>query len=331
MRCLALFTGGLDSQIAVRLMQRQGIEVVGVHISSDFSHPSNLTAAIEAAGRLQIRLQSMWDFKLLPLVRRPLFGFAEGMAPCLDCRSAMVARVREMLEPMEASFIISGEVVGQRPSSLRSRDLETIAYHADAEDLLLRPLSAQLLPMTLPERNGWVDRAQLFGWHGKGRKEQLALAKDWNLEINPRHHAGCLLLEPTFAARLRRTLAQRSELTYAEIQSLSLGRHFWTAVAHLVIARRHEEGETLRMVAKVDQEQTALLEPDNYRGPVALLFGTADVVTLRAAARIIGEYSKPADADSERWLSVTGSSAQKIRIPRQDDAPGDVHFSGLND
>ena len=126
MRCLALFTGGLDSQIAVRLMQQQGIEVIGVCVQSPFSFQRNLLAVTEAAQRLQIETHIETNQEFLQLVKRPRFGLAVEMAPCLDCRIDMVGRVRTLMKPLGASFIISGEVVGQRPSSLRSRDLETL-------------------------------------------------------------------------------------------------------------------------------------------------------------------------------------------------------------
>ncbi len=339
MRCLALFTGGLDSQIAVRLMQQQGIEVIGVHWGSAFMHLTNPAAVKQAAERLQIELKLELNLELLNMVNRPRFGFAEGLAPCLDCRSHMVSRVRAMLEPLDASFIVSGEVIGQRPGSLRSRDLESIAFHGDAEDLLLRPLSAKLLPPTLPERIGWVDRSQLLDWQGRSRKQQLALAKKEDLEANPEHVAGCLLLDPVFSDKLRRTLAQRDKPLSEELACLRRGRHLWSDFSHLVIAKNGEESEGLHRSFVMlyespryshERQDFALIVPDNFRGPNALLFGPADVPTLQAAAVVIGRYSKLADG-GERWLNVTGPTTSKIRVPRQGDAPCTVHFVGLND
>jgi tRNA-specific 2-thiouridylase len=292
MRCLALFTGGLDSQIAVRLMQRQGIEVIGFCIHSAFSHANLIAGASEAAKQLQIELHFDPNPNLPHFVKQPRFGLADGMAPCLDCRSRMVATLQEKLAPLKATFLISGEVVGQRPSSLRSQDLATIAYHGNADDLLLRPLSAKLLPPTLPELKGWVDRNQLFDWHGKSRKEQIALAREWGLVEPQGHQAGCVLLEPTYAARLRRLLATIQYPGTAHFMSLKVGRHFWRAEqAHLVVAKSAAEGAQLDTLQQLIPGAVSL-KPANFRGPEALLVGKIDAATIADAANAMAQFSK---------------------------------------
>jgi tRNA-uridine 2-sulfurtransferase len=294
MRCLALFTGGLDSQIAVRLMQRQGIEVLGVSIRTPFTN--NLDAAVEAAARLQIELVSIgWGNDYFDLLSRPRFGFAQEMAPCLDCRIGMIERARNRMESENASFLISGDVVGQRPSSLRSRDLETMAIHGGADDLLLRPLSAKLLPPTLPERNGWVDRTQLFSWHGRGRKEELQLAREWELTEPSSYVPGCALLEPTYAARLRRLLLQNPEPTTGELSSLKFGRHFWRDRnrAHLVVAKNADEGTRLEQLGvTTDHRRSVLLKPANFRGPLAWLAGDLDDAVIADSIGVVVQFSK---------------------------------------
>ena len=295
MRCLALFSGGLDSQIAVRLMQRQGIEVIGVHVLTSFAHWQNLGTAGDAANRLGIRLLIEGNHNTLEMVRRPRFGFAKEMAPCLDCRSTMIELLHEKLAESDASFIITGEVVGQRPSSLRSRDLEAIAYHGKAEDLVLRPLSAKLLPATLPERNGWVDRNQLFDWYGGSRKGQPKLAKEWKLEVSPGQLPGCVLLEPNYAARLKRCLQQAEPLENGEIGLLNYGRHFWNGNSHLVIAKNREESELFRNTALMVTQNLLLIEPREFRGP------------------------------------TPGKLVTTIDVPRKADIPPGDQFYGLND
>lgn len=322
MRCLALFTGGLDAQIAVRLLQRQAVEVVGVHVQTPFTCPAQ--GLTRAADRLGIELRQLeWGGEYLRLIRQPRFGFAEELAPCLDCRSGMVRRVRELLEPLGASFLISGEVVGQRPSSLRSRDLETIAYHGDADDLLLRPLSAQLLPPTLPERNGWVDRSQLFGWHGKGRREQLQLAREWGLEEAEDHAPGCALLEPTFAGRLRRLLRQTPSPPAWRLETLHFGRHFWLeSRAHLVVSKDAAEGQELRRLFQELQPSpdAMLLEPLEFRGPVALLTGDFESAVWLAAALVVERYGKEIVAgESSVAISRAGHILNVVPLPRLPD------------
>lgn len=273
-------------------MQRQGIEVVGYCFHSVFSHPRLLSGAKEAAQRLQIKLSFEPDYQLQQFVQQPRFGFAEGMAPCLDCRSRVVARLQSQLALYEASFLISGEVVGQRPSSLRSRDLETIAFHGNAENLLLRPLSAKLLPPTLPEVEGWVDRNLLFDWHGRSRKEQLRLAREWNLTESAGHRAGCLLLEPTYAARLQKLLSMTNHPREYHLQSLKIGRHFWRENrAHLVVAKNAEEGSELETLQRM-LPSAVLLRPATFRGPVALLIGSIDNFAIADAVGVVAQFGK---------------------------------------
>ncbi|QDU27904.1 hypothetical protein ETAA8_29950 [Anatilimnocola aggregata] len=316
MRCLALFTGGLDSQIAVRMMQRQAIEVIGVHIRTPFTPPAN--DARVAAERVGIELREIeWLTDYLNLLRRPLFGFAQEMAPCLDCRIGMLQRAQQQLESLAASFLISGEVVGQRPSSLRSRDLESIAVHGGVDDLLLRPLSAQLLPPTLPERNGWVDRTQLHGWHGRGRREQLLLAREWNLVSEREQQNSCLLLEPTYAGRLRFLLKQSSNPPLWHLATLKFGRHFGLENrAHIVVAKNADEGRELTTLfdANVATANVALLQPLNFRGPLALLIGNIDDGTLQAAATLVARYGKDV-LPEESTISVRGTVDRHVTVP----------------
>jgi tRNA-specific 2-thiouridylase len=326
MRCLALFTGGLDSQIAVRLLQRQGIEVIGVQVGTPFTGAAEGVSQI--ADRLGIELRRLeWGSDYLELIARPRFGFAEEMAPCLDCRSGMVRRVRELLEPLGASFLISGEVVGQRPSSLRSRDLETIAYHGAADDLLLRPLSALLLPPTLPERDGWVDRSQFLGWHGRGRREQLQLAREWDLVEAEDHAPGCALLEPTYAARLRRVLLQDSSPPGWQLATLKFGRHFWCeSRAHLILSKNAAEGEELRRIysqlQQANEERAMLLEPRDFRGPVALLTGALEAQLWFAAINVLRRYAKETTERSFVEMSLAGRVTLRVPLSGASEAYG---------
>jgi tRNA-specific 2-thiouridylase len=313
MRCLALFSGGLDSQIAVRMMQRQGIEVVGVYVETPFTLPAGSIAPV--AEKLGIPLHVLpWHDDYLAIVRQPRFGFTEGMAPCLDCRSGMLRRVHSLLAPLNASFLISGEVVGQRPSSLRLRDLETMAYHGGVEDLLLRPLSAQLLPETLPERQGWVDRSLLHAWQGKGRKTQLALAREEGLSLDLEQAARCKLLDATYAARLRRLLQLTSSPTAFQLASLGEGRHFQLAGGtHLVVSKNAQQADLLRNRWELQPSTSGvLLQPSDFRGPLGFLTGLVDDDSLAVAASILAAHAKDAvlGQSSVAWTSQALSQDQ---------------------
>ena len=159
-RCVALISGGLDSSLAIRLMQEQGIEVEAVNFKTVFTCCQDTSA--QAARDLGVRLTVIGqDEDYLDLVKSPRFGYGKGANPCVDCRIYMFDKAKEFMEQIGAQFIVSGEVVGQRPMSQKKKDLAVISYHSGLEDLLLRPLSAKLLPPTLPEREGWVDRSKL--------------------------------------------------------------------------------------------------------------------------------------------------------------------------
>ncbi len=310
-------------------MQRQGIEVVGFCYYSLFSHPLLISGASEAARRLQIELRFEPNYSLPSSIIWPRLGFAEGMAPCLDCRSQMVARMREKLAYLGAAFLISGEVVGQRPSSLRSCDLETIAYHGKADDLLLRPLSAKLLPPTKPEVEGWVDRNLLFDWHGKARKEQLKLAREWELTEPKGHLAGCALLEPTYAARLARMLKINSHPHAHLYMTLKVGRHLWRGEqAHLVVAKNAAEGDHLERLHH-HMPGAVLVRPGNFRGPVALVTGKIDDATIADAANVVAQFSKDILSHQSR-LELVGWGSNSVLLTKVPER-GSREFRGFTE
>ena len=159
-RCIALLSGGLDSMLAIRLMQEQGIEVEGVNFKTIFTCCQD--EAGQAARELDITLTVVGQEEdYLDLIEKPSFGYGRGANPCVDCRVYMFRKAAKYMDQFGADFMVSGEVIGQRPKSQKKRDLEIISHHSDLDDRLLRPLSAKLLPATLPEREGWVDREKL--------------------------------------------------------------------------------------------------------------------------------------------------------------------------
>jgi hypothetical protein len=269
------------------------------------------------AGKLGIPLHVLpWHDDYLAIVRQPRFGFAEGMAPCLDCRSGMLQRAHSLLAPLDASFLISGEVVGQRPSSLRLRDLETMAYHGGVEDLLLRPLSAQLLPETLPERQGWVDRSLLHAWQGKGRKAQLGVAREAGLSLDLEQAARCKLLDATYASRLRRLLQLTPSPTPFQLASLGEGRHFQLAGGtHLVVSKNALQADLLRNRWELQPSTSgAVLQPSDFRGPIGFLTGTVDDHRLAVAASILAAHAKDA-VPGESSVAWTSQSPGQMNVP----------------
>ena len=177
-RCVVLLSGGLDSMLAIRIMQEQGIEVEALNFKTMFTCCQDTSAQAARALNVPITVVGQEE-DYLDLIREPQFGYGKGANPCVDCRIYMFQRAYKFMETVDAQFIVSGEVVGQRPMSQKRSDLKVIANYSGLEDLLLRPLSAKVLEPTKPERDGLVDREKLYDFQGRSRKGLIALAREF--------------------------------------------------------------------------------------------------------------------------------------------------------
>ncbi|MCK4648585.1 tRNA 4-thiouridine(8) synthase ThiI [bacterium] len=306
-KALALLSGGLDSSLAVKLIQEQGIEVEGVSFTSPFFGPENAKEAAEELGiRLYIRDISS---EILEVVKNPRYGYGKNMNPCIDCHILMAQKAKEEMLEVKASFIISGEVVGQRPRSQNKQILEAIAKRADVQGKLLRPLSAKLLPITDPEKRGLVNRDKLLVLSGKSRKPQLELARRYNLKEYGTPAGGCLLTDSIFSRRLKDLLGhneprpsslvereqtpplkeERGEYTLDNILFLKLGRHFRSSTgSKIVIGRNKEENKRLRSLAEKGDTSFNVI---GHKGPLAIVRGQLDEKTLEETASLCARYS----------------------------------------
>lgn len=285
-KALALLSGGLDSSLAVKLIQEQGIEVEGVSFTSPFFGPENAKEAAEELGiKLYIRDVSS---EILEIVKNPRYGYGKNMNPCIDCHILMAQKAKEEMLEVKASFIISGEVVGQRPRSQNKQILEAIAKRADVQGKLLRPLSAKLLPITDPEKRGSINREKLLALSGKSRKPQLGLAKRYNLKKYSTPAGGCLLTDSIFSRRLN-DLLEHNEYTLDNILLLKLGRHFRPSTgSKIVIGRNKEENKRLKSLTK---EGDTSFNVTGHKGPLAIVRGKLDEKTLEEAASLCARYS----------------------------------------
>jgi hypothetical protein len=298
LRCVALLSGGLDSRLAIRIMQMQGVEVEALSFKMVFECCQD--EAGRAAREFGVRLTMLeQDDEYLELVREPKFGYGKGANPCVDCRIYMFRKAKRLMAQAGARFVVSGEVVGQRPMSQKRRDLDVIARHSGLEDLLLRPLSAKLLPPTLPERRGWVDRQRLYGFEGRSRKGLIRLAEELGLREIPGPSTGCALTEPRFARKVFDLLELQPENGRWDFELLKLGRHFRLDGQTKIIVGRHEaENSQLEyMHGLPEASSTALLTPDNFTGPLVLVIGPVTDAALRFAGGLVLRYSKYAPAD----------------------------------
>ncbi len=314
MRCVALLSGGLDSQLAIRLMQQQDIEVEALNFKTTFTCCQDVSA--KTARQLNVPLTVLPprdDY--LDVIRSPSFGYGRGANPCVDCRIYMFRRAAEFMRQVDAQFVISGEVVGQRPMSQKRRDLDIIARQSGLDDLLLRPLSARRLPPTKPERLGWVDREKLHAFVGRGRKKLIALAKELQLTDIPGPSTGCALTEVQFSRKVFDLIEQPDPSSAWDFELLTYGRHYRFGRQHkVIVGRRETENDQLAMLHRQpDARSTALLSPDDFRGPTALLVGPPNDDALRFAGGLIRRYSHPAASDGNTLrIDIDGETQFRV-------------------
>ena len=271
-KAVALFSGGLDSILAVKLIQEQGIEVRGVNFRTPFFGLDKTFASIK---NLDINLEIIDITKeLLEVLKNPRYGFGKNMNPCIDCHTLMFKKAGEYMNKIGASFILSGEVIGERPMSQNRNSLNIIERESGFEGRILRPLSALLLAETIPEKEGLVDRNKLLNISGRSRKRQMELADKMGIKDYPSPAGGCKLTEPAFSKRLRDLFTQKS-FSLEEIELLKLGRHFRLSTnIKLVVGRNKEDNEKIK---EFFQEGDFLFKAKNLKGPVSLLKGVYQV------------------------------------------------------
>lgn len=323
-RALALISGGLDSLLAVRVIQEQGIEVEGINFFTGFCVEGHTHAireqkkpkrnnALWCAEQLGIKLHIediSEEYK--DVVLNPKHGYGSNLNPCLDCKIFMVGKANLMLNRVRAlaadggfDFIITGEVVGQRPNSQLKYKLPIIARESGAEDRLLRPLSAKNLPPTLPEREGWVDRERLYDFSGRSRKPQFALAKAFGFTDWATPAGGCCFLtDENYARKLNDLWQARGERDYEldDIMLLKVGRHLRPAPHYKVIVAR-EDGENNFMMGY--RRQFPHLLVTDPPGPMALVDGNPGPDDLLFAARLAARFSRGREQD-EVGVEITG-------------------------
>jgi tRNA-uridine 2-sulfurtransferase len=296
---LALFTGSLDSMLAVRALREQGFEVEAMHVRTVFGcGRGDAESAAEILGIPLVTLEVGDDY--LDVFRRPRFGFRKGLKSfCVDCRIHICRMARRRMDEIGASLIISGEVLGQRSPGQRHKDLEVIAHHSGLEGRLLRPLSAQLLPETEMESAGLVDRGRLFAFHGSGRRELIALAERWGFSPIPPPSNGCAAAQKQFALSLGDLLAHQPDARREDFELLRIGRHFRVGGrTKIVLGRNEAENALLRQFAeKPEMERIVFLEPNNFSGPSAMVAGEITENAIREAAGLMAKKIRPKGGD----------------------------------
>jgi tRNA U34 2-thiouridine synthase MnmA/TrmU len=315
-KALALLSGGLDSILAIRIMQEQGIEVEAINFLTIFctcTRKGCQHAATQAANTLKVPLKVFnISEEFLEIVKNPKHGYGSNMNPCIDCRIFIFTKAREYMKECGASFIITGEVLGERPMSQRKEAMYLIEKEAALKRLIVRPLSARLLEPTLPEIEGIVDRERLLEISGRSRKPQITLAKEFGINEYPCPAGGCLLTDPGFANRVR-DLMKYGPFDIPNLKLLTVGRHFrLSGKAKLVVGRDEKENAVLEATAK---DGDICLKLTEAAGPLSVLRGEADGVLIEKAAAIATYHTKFKDNPSVKvrcWKIGASTPTQTV-------------------
>ncbi len=304
-KVVALLSGGLDSTLAVKIMKEQGFDVKALAIKTPFcdfdcGHGCGFRV-MEVADRLGVDLKTVYlGDEYIEMLKNPKHGYGSGMNPCIDCRVMMFKVAKKYMEDIGAEFIVTGEVLNQRPMSQNKKALKIIEKESGLEGKVLRPLSAKHLEPTEAEKKGLVDRDKLLSIKGRSRKIQFRLAEELGIEEYPNPAGGCLLTDKQFAKRVKDLFEHTDNPSLNDIELLKVGRHFRLGKAKLIVGRNKDENEKISALA-IDKD--TLLEARDYKGPIGLLRGSYDDDTLRLAASIVLRYSD-APKDKEGIIKV---------------------------
>jgi tRNA U34 2-thiouridine synthase MnmA/TrmU len=292
-KAISLFSGGLDSIVSVKLIQEQGIDVQGLTFCTPFFEAGKPRAAARMID-LPLMVLDITEVHLA-MVRTPRYGYGKNMNPCIDCHTLMLKIAGEKMEEMGYDFIFTGEVLGQRPMSQSRQMLHVVAKNSGYADRILRPLSARLLPETLPEKEGKVDRERLLDISGRGRKRQMEMAERYGITEYANPAGGCLLTDPMFSKRLKDLFASHPGFTPRDLELLKVGRHIRLSDQHKVIVGRNKRDN--QSLESLVEDRDAVFQMRDFPGPLCMLPEGGTEEAEREAAAICAAYGDaPKDA-----------------------------------
>ena len=318
MKALSVFSGGLDSILAAEIIRRLGIDVQAIFFETPFFTAAKAKETADAVN-LPIRIVDITR-RHLEVVKKPMHGYGGNMNPCIDCHALMFRIAGEMMNEEGAGFIITGEVLGQRPMSQNRGSLSVVEKQSGMGGFILRPLSAKLLPVTIPEEKGWIKREDLMDFSGRSRRPQMELAKRLNITRYPSPAGGCLLTEEVFSRRLKDLMSLNPLFEMREIELLKTGRHFRISPrTKVVVGRKEEENDAIALLAK---EEDLLLSTPSVPGPDVLVTGEITTAVEELAASITASYSDAGTGKTlvniksggrDRLITATGQEKESFR------------------
>jgi tRNA-uridine 2-sulfurtransferase len=323
-KAIALLSGGLDSLLAAKIVQAEGVEIIGLHLLSPFGCREDVQKTADSLGiRLIIREKGE---PYLDMVKNPKYGIGRSVNPCIDCRIFMFDIAEKVRREEGADFIITGEVLGQRPMSQQRVSMDLIDRKSGMEDSILRPLSARLFPPTHPERVGWVNRERLHAISGRSRKEQFALIENYGVSNFSAPGGGCLLTELAFAPKLRDFYKnehyENSTERLAQSELLRYGRHFRPNGDFKFIVSRDEKENAL-LEEKWRNANGTFFYPDSFLGPNAVALGKMTESARHLIGEVIVRYGKCKEKPGRiAYQSMLESGTYEVQAPISEERLG---------
>ena len=305
---LSLVSGGLDSQLAVRVLQRAGAEVEGVTFATPFFSPDSAKKAASALG-IKLHVIDFTDDEIA-LIENPPHGFGGAMNPCIDCHATMIRRAGELMTRLGYDFVATGEVMGQRPMSQNKQSLGVVEKSSGLKGRLVRPLSAKLLEPTIPELEGRLDREALLDISGRSRERQIKLAAEFGITDYPSPAGGCKLTEDGFGRKLKDLLDHEGLRNRRLVELLLIARRFRLPDGSGVILGRDMNDNA---VLKGEGANGTIVAPVNCPGPTALIPAVKSEGDLNLAAELVCAYSKCDRLEGDIVLRVGENT---LSVPR---------------
>ncbi len=315
---IALFSGGLDSALAILMMLQQEIEVTALtfltHFGCDIKDRSSCSAdpyPVAEKFKFNVRLVHLGE-QFIKIVQQPKYGYGKNMNPCVDCRILMLKEAKEYMRIVGADFVLTGEVLGQRPKSQHRNMMRAVERDAGLEGYLLRPLCAKLLDPTIAEQKGLVNRELLGDINGRSRKPQIAMAEEFGLEDYPSPAAGCLLTDVSYSNRLRDLMQHTDRIDFNDLNLLRVGRHFRLDDGTKVIIGRHEdENDKIRQYAKPGD---LLLEALGIGSPTGIYISTNGEDKIMEAAALTARYCDDKDNAEVEVSVINEGDGRKFKV-----------------